>query len=278
MYPLDTLIRQMNMNQLIENLTALQGQIADIPGWELTSRFCVKSNSMEYMLTNQDKPVYTPEPVYLEDLTADQQLFTIHQDIVRIAINQLEIPSSKQLAPVVQVHSGAMFNLLEPMLSEINIEDIAHSLSNLCRFNGHTTSFYSVAQHSVMVSYLAPANQALAALMHDASEAYLGDVTKPLKMQLPKYRKMEDNVLQTIFNVIGLPWPLTKEIKLADQLALATEVKHLLKPTQQPEYWQSIAHIQPLDYPIEPLSPSGAKQQFLTRYFELQSQKTAQVA
>lgn len=77
--------------------------------------------------------------------------------------------------------SGRSVSLYDPTPEMICIEDIAHALSHVCRFGGHTREFYSVAQHSCLVSYLAPAEWRLAALMHDATEAYLGDVIRPLK-------------------------------------------------------------------------------------------------
>src|SRR4051794_15527189 len=82
--------------------------------------------------------------------------------------------------------SRRQFWPLDPHSDEIHIEDIAHSLSQQCRFGGHSRSFYSVAQHSCLVSALCKANDALWGLLHDASEAYLGDIPRPLK-SLPEF-------------------------------------------------------------------------------------------
>lgn len=98
------------------------------------------------------------------------------------------------MTPHILTYTGLHFPLLKPEYFHFNILDIAHALSQLCRFTGHTSSFYSVAQHSVMVASLVPADQALAALMHDAAEAYLGDVSSPLKALLPDYKLIETNV------------------------------------------------------------------------------------
>ena len=188
---------------------------------------------------------------------------------------QLGNPISKNvvLPPVVQTHSGIMFNLLHPDASMINIDDIAHALSNLCRFNGHTTQFYSVAQHCVLVSHLVPSYLALAALMHDASEAYMGDCISPLKQMLPEYKKIENGIMQTLFNHLSLDYPLHSEIKRADIRALATEKRDLMQTPNEPKYWSSLDSITPSDVLTLPMDPQQAKQAFLDRYFELQAQR-----
>jgi len=84
----------------------------------------------------------------------------------------------------IQTISGRKFPLAEPDPNQIDIEDIAHALSMLCRFNGHCTQFYSVAEHSMHVSHEISNDLALAGLLHDAAEAYLGDVPSPLKKEL----------------------------------------------------------------------------------------------
>jgi len=77
--------------------------------------------------------------------------------------------------------SGGTFDILNPRAEDVRIEDIAHALSQQCRFTGHTKTFYSVAQHSVLASTLVAAPDELWALLHDASEAYMGDMNRPLK-------------------------------------------------------------------------------------------------
>src|SRR5579872_2947230 len=86
--------------------------------------------------------------------------------------------------PWIQTASGLEFPLFEPRLDAINIEDIAHGLSMICRFTGQCARFYSVAEHSVHVSHLVPREDAAWGLLHDAAEAYLGDVASPLKKHL----------------------------------------------------------------------------------------------
>ncbi|SQC88202.1 Uncharacterised protein [Klebsiella pneumoniae] len=109
----------------------------------------------------------------------------------------------------------------------VYIEDIALALSNLCRFTGHLDEFYSVAQHSVLASYLVPSEFALEALLHDASEAYCNDIAAPLKALLPDYRGIEKWVEGLISQKFGTPETISPEVKQADLIMLATERRDL---------------------------------------------------
>jgi hypothetical protein len=100
--------------------------------------------------------------------------------------------------------SGKFFDILKPEEYEYDIEEIATALSNLCRYTGHVNTFYSVAEHSVLVSRIVPERLALAGLLHDASEAYLGDVSSPLKKLLPEYKRIEDRVQRAIEELLDL--------------------------------------------------------------------------
>lgn len=162
--------------------------------------------------------------------------------------------------------SGHYFDFINPENSVIKIEDIAAALSNICRFNGHTQSFYSVAQHSVFVSQLVPPEHALVALLHDAAEAYCGDVTRPLKNLLPEYKVIEDRVHTAIFKHFGLDPILPPCVKHADLVMLATEQKWLM-PDHDDE-WALIKGIEPLNAGIIPLAPYKSKQRFIERFNE----------
>lgn len=122
-----------------------------------------------------------------------------------------------------QTYSGKLVDLARFTHLDVRLPDIAHALSLLNRFTGHSTSPYSVAQHSVLVSKLVPEHVALWGLLHDASEAYLGDVATPLKNLLPCYREIEDSVQRSVARAFGLKWPMPEPVKEADRQALAAE-------------------------------------------------------
>lgn len=106
----------------------------------------------------------------------------------------------------------------------ICIEDIAHALSYQCRFGGHLPKFYSVAQHSLNCSYLMDNKELkLAALLHDASEAYLLDIPRPIKQGLSNYKEIEDGLMKLIAEKFGFEYPLHSEVKKIDELMLQLE-------------------------------------------------------
>ena len=96
-------------------------------------------------------------------------------------------------------YTGKEFDVQDYTNFNFAIEDISHGLSNLCRFAGQSNNFYSVAQHSVLVSRIVPKEHAREALMHDATEAYLVDLPSPIKELLPAYKKIEDDLAAAIF-------------------------------------------------------------------------------
>lgn len=179
------------------------------------------------------------------------------------------------MEPTILTRSGKYFNLLHPESSEFYIEDIAHALSNICRFTGHTKHHYSVASHSIMVSKLVPPRLALMGLLHDASEAFLGDVASPLKMLLPDYKLIEARVEKAVLNKFGLSDTLDPEIKKADLIALAIEKRDLMP--EESVTWDLIKHVDTylyasLDCCVEK-RPYEVYEEFLDRFHELSLQK-----
>jgi 5'-deoxynucleotidase YfbR-like HD superfamily hydrolase len=163
-------------------------------------------------------------------------------------------------------NSHKQFNYENITAESIDIMDIAHSLSNICRFGGHIDEFYSVAQHSVFVSYLVPDEHRLAALLHDASEAYLGDIISPLKKLLPDYRALEEKVMAGIEKKFG--FVSDDIIKIADAHALYAEGIYFYGSVKN---WDIDSFR--CSYRIEPVCQKEAKKLFLDRYAELVAER-----
>ena len=173
--------------------------------------------------------------------------------------------------PAVSTKSGRRVSLLNPSPSQIVIGDIAHGLAHQCRFNGHTNKFYSVAQHSVLVASILPRELRLAGLLHDASEAYLGDVVQPLKDLLPEYQAIEENFCKVLGMRFGVNLQHNDAIRHADLVVLATERRDLM-PMDNAD-WSSITGITPMSRTIRPKSPEAASAQFTEMFFSLTNQK-----
>lgn len=167
----------------------------------------------------------------------------------------------------VSTFSGNRFYPLEPRIDCVAIEDIAHGLAYQCRFNGQTKEFYSVAQHSLIVATLVPPHLRLAALLHDAAEAYLGDMVKPLKVLMPSFALLEERVTDIIARTFGIDFSDYAPIKRADLIALATEKRDLMPHSV--ERWAYLDHISALPEPIVPLDPQAAKASFLAMFMQL---------
>ena len=138
------------------------------------------------------------------------------------------------MSNVIMLKSGDYFDFDNPHESRITIEGIAHSLSQQCRFTGHTPHFYSVAQHCINCSHVAPKEFKLEALMHDVAEAFIGDVSTPLKKMLPDYREIEERVERAVFAKLGCQYPMNPVIKTIDRRMLVTEQHRIFKNT---DYW-----------------------------------------
>lgn len=131
----------------------------------------------------------------------------------------------------IETHSGIAFDILEPTVEMVSIEDIAHSLSQMNRFTGHCRFPYPVAQHSRLVSYLVPDEYALWGLLHDASEAYIGDMNRPLKhfsLAGNEYRKVEDRVMEVVCRKFRLDFAEPEAVKIADTQMLFAEKSQVM--------------------------------------------------
>jgi 5'-deoxynucleotidase YfbR-like HD superfamily hydrolase len=170
----------------------------------------------------------------------------------------------------IHTFTGLKFYLLNPRPEMIRIEDIAHALSMLCRWTGHTKYHYSVAQHAYYCSLIVRPELALAALLHDSSEAYLNDINRPLKHFTdvgPAYLKVEEKVERVIFKKFGLQFPISPEIKQADNRMLFTEKAELINGEEWCYKWEHDGSL--ADIKIEQWTPRRAEKMFLRRFAEL---------
>jgi 5'-deoxynucleotidase YfbR-like HD superfamily hydrolase len=203
-----------------------------------------------------------------------------------------------------QTYSGGKFWPLDPKPEEVDIKDIARALSMTCRFNGHVEKFYSVAEHSVHVhriyinrlyaqapdtdskqamsvfDFLKSPQAQLCALLHDAAEAYMGDVIRPIKRSVPVLKEMEEPILAAVLQKFGL-----QEVALmahhsiveADEIALITEKRDVVAdgPGTRKELgeWAGERWLTPDSVIIEPSSPGAAEADFLRVFNRLQARR-----
>ena len=165
----------------------------------------------------------------------------------------------------IETFTGRYVNPLKFKPDDIDIIDIAHALSMVCRFNGHCNQFYSVAEHSLRVCNLMGDNDdKLTALLHDASEAYMADITRPVKWALPEIRKVESIIEIVINEKFGLKGDWVN-IKKADNILLATEARDLMLSKGKNWYLP----YNPLDEKIIPYNSELAKCLFLCEFNKL---------
>lgn len=158
---------------------------------------------------------------------------------------------SERTGPWFLTYSGRQFFPFDPRPEDVHPEDIAHSLAHLCRFQGHCRSFYSVAQHSVYVALVLPPELKLAGLLHDATEAYCGDLIRPIKCQLPAYAEIEALIWEAVAERFGLPVELPAAVKEADARLLQTERRDLLAPHPWPWTLDQGDPVRPYEFRIK---------------------------
>jgi 5'-deoxynucleotidase YfbR-like HD superfamily hydrolase len=171
----------------------------------------------------------------------------------------------------IETFNGNTFDYENLSMNIIEIEDIAHALSQVCRFNGHCRSFYSVAEHSVHVANVIDERLALAGLLHDGTEAYMPDIPTPLKAYWSKYfwlEQFEEEILKTVFKSFVIPYNEEdwKIIKKYDKAVLREERNILFK---HKDLWEFPEDIPEVNIEIGPLDSEEAEQLFLEKYYEL---------
>lgn len=171
-----------------------------------------------------------------------------------------------------QTVSGVQYWPLDPQGAEVKIEDIAHSLGMQCRFGGHTRRFYSVAEHCIHVAGLVPLEHGLCGLLHDATEAYVVDVPRPVKLALTNYKEIETANWLVLAQKFNLPVEMPACVKHADEAMLIVEQRELM-PAIATDMLGDLGGINPDTVRIRCWSPEVAAAQFLTcfRYYKERS-------
>ena len=183
----------------------------------------------------------------------------------------MEATHLKTAQPLIRTFTGKMVHPCSPRPDEIDIDDIAHSLSQQCRFLGHTDAFYSVAQHSVLVSQVVPAADAIWGLLHDAARAYLSDLPAPIKQapQMWFYRTSEALLARAIARRFGLLPEAPESVKHADKVILATEFRDVTTVIDL-DWIVAECGAAPLpDMLILPCPSAVAEERFMRRFWEL---------
>jgi len=185
-------------------------------------------------------------------------------------VARLEGTNGRNRGPWIQTRSGVAFYPLSPRAEDVRMADVGHALGMICRFQGHTRAFYSVAEHCAVMSGMVPDELALHALLHDAAEAYVCDVSRPLKAVLPALRDIEEGVLARIYEHVGVKLP-TKgewaELAKADLRMLRTECEQVMGRAPLP--WDSCEDVEPYVRTLGCWGPETASQVWLERFVEL---------
>lgn len=168
-----------------------------------------------------------------------------------------------------QTFSGRQFWPLDPRPEEIDLDDIATALSRACRYAGHCERFYSVAEHSVHVANVLPPHLALKGLLHDATEAYLVDIPRPIKPFLAGYMEIEQRLWEAVARRFGLTPDMPPEIKAADNAVLLAEAEQIMKPHPAP--W--CVPGEPADVHIRCYGPDAAKDWFTLHFHRFNTTK-----
>lgn len=170
----------------------------------------------------------------------------------------------------IETYSGQKFYFMNPDPDDISIEDIAHSLGMQVRYTGHAQHFYSIAEHSILVSRLCRNQNKLWGLLHDASEAYLTDVATPVKAQLTNYKQIERNLMDAICLKFGIHNVMPEDVHACDMTALRVEAKQLMHSGGRD--WKINREnptIPIIDWEFDLYSPSDAKDKFLETFYGL---------
>jgi uncharacterized protein len=193
-------------------------------------------------------------------------MFTFAENLLKQSLQGV----NREDLPYIQTYYGKKYRHMWPLPEDICIEDIAHGLSNTCRFTGQIKTFYSVAEHAVRGSYYCPEPYKFDFLHHDDGEAYCVDVPRPLKrapgMEVYRmYENMTNKAIQDHFKL----GPEPEVVKQIDGRMLETEARDLFYTDCA---W--VGHFgAPFDDKIEPWTPEKARRRYLMRHYELSGER-----
>lgn len=202
------------------------------------------------------------------------QLVDVRSRIEGEIATAFNLNSPRRRGDFMQTYTARQFWPLDARPDEVHIEDIAHALSLQCRYAGHCLKFYSVAEHSVMLArWLTEMGEsdetALTGLLHDATEAYLVDVPRPVKRSLHDYRLHEAALWKVVAERYGLPEVMPAIVHEADDRIIADELVNL-----RPMPWHA-KHDNPLHVDLQFWSPAEAEAEFLAAYHALENMRRA---
>lgn len=178
---------------------------------------------------------------------------------------------------LIRTFKGRLVDIENILPSDIDVYDIAHALANIGRYVGHAPRFYSVAQHSCLVAQKCPAEFQLEGLLHDAAEAYTGDLARPVKHLLNRWaegklKKLEEDIERAIAIEFGLTFPWPDCVKQADNELLRIEQIHFWPGTTCSETGEvrDKSKLHPGDK-IDPRQPGEAEQTFLAVFRQMKA-------
>ena len=182
------------------------------------------------------------------------------------SVNNISPEQNSDRGRFIATYSGAYFYIDECNIEDIPMSDVAHALSMNCRFNGHLKKFYSVAEHSVLVSRLVDEEDALWGLLHDVTEAFVPDIPRPFKSLIHGFDEFEEVLAKKIAEHFDLCWPMPKSVKYIDTHIVGPEADVLFP--NPPEWTKHYDDVCPRGL-INGYSPTTAKYMFLQRLREL---------
>lgn len=171
----------------------------------------------------------------------------------------------------IQTFTGKQFDPIAPNPALIDIRDIAHALSNQCRYAGHVSEFYSVAEHSIHVAQVLEKNDLdspklwLSGLLHDSAEAYTTDIPRPIKGYVTGFEPIETRLLTVISRKFDFAFPFSPKLKFVDTSIILDEARTLFRP-EWVESWDIAKTHKPLNKVIWALTPHEAESAFLAEY------------